>query len=329
MKKALFFILICASVAFCAELSAKQLFNVKTTTVTKVHEGDYKDFYGKTMVNEENVKEITLRHDAFIQDVYATKMYMNIKKGEPLFKAYSAEVYTAEQELLSAQRIKNQMMIDSVVLKLKLLGVDSSIIHKIINDKQAFEYITITSPYSGYITQKRINQGSYAPKGSKLFEISDYSTLWFIASVYEKDLEFVKRTQTAELFFDITNKVYKAKVDFIYPKVDAKTKSVDVRLIIDNKELELPSDAFAKVRFGTMKKEYLSLPKSAVLTKGKTYSVFAKGEFEGEFEQKTIEARRLNNDTFEILSGLNEGDVVVSNALFMFDSDAQINGIAQ
>jgi len=143
--------------------------------------------------------------------------------------------------------------------------------------------------------------------------------------VYEKDLDFVKTAQTADIFFDMSAKTYHAKIDFIYPKVDPQTKSVDVRLVIENKDLEIYENAFAKARFGTAKREYLSLPKSAVMTKGAKTSVFVKGEFEGEYEPREVEAKRLNNDTFEIIKGLKEGDVVVSNALFMFDADAQNN----
>ena len=315
-----------ALLCLSAPLSAKQAFNVKTVEVKKVLEGSAKEFYGYTKANEESVKEIALRYDAFIEALYVNKNFLHVKKGEPLAKLYSQEIYTAELELLNAGRIKSESMVQSITQKLKLLGVDEKTIAKIIADKSVPESITIVSPYNGIVTQKAVNQGAFAPKGMKLYEISDYTNLWLIVKVYEKDLEFVKSAQNADVFFDMSSKPYKAKIDFIYPKVDPQTKSVDVRLVIDNKELEIYENAFAKARFGTAKREYLALPKSAVMTKGAKTSVFVKGEFEGEYEPREIEAKRLNNDTFEILSGLKEGDVVVANALFMFDADAQNNG---
>lgn len=326
MKKITFCVLILTSFAFSAPMSAKQLFNVQTIEVKKVNEGNFKDFYGKTAVNEENIKEIVLRYDVFIEELFVNKNYAMVKKGDPLLKVYSPEIYTGQLELLGAQKIKNQGMIDSIVQKIKLLGVDEKLINKVLTDKQASEKIIVNSPYSGFVSQKMANAGAYVPKGMKLYEITDFSTLWVIANVYEKDLAFVKNAKNADVSFDITDKIYKAKIDFIYPKVDPETKSVKVRLIVENKDLELFVDAFSKIRFGTAKKEYLTLPKSAVLTKGNQTSVFVKGEFEGEFEPKVIETKRLNNDTFEIISGLKEGDKVVNNALFMFDSDSQNNG---
>lgn len=322
-------LLFLASFAFSGPISAKQLFNVQTIDVKKISAGNFKDFYGQTAVNEENVKELTLRYDAFIEELFVNKSLTPVKKGDALFRAYSPEVYTAQLELLGAQRIKNQGMIESITQKLKLLGVENTLIKKVLSDNKAHETITVHSPYNGFVAQKLVNAGSFTPKGMKLYEITDYSTLWIMASVYEKDLEFVKNAKNADVFFDMTQKTYKATIDFIYPKVDTETKSVKVRLLVENKELELFENAFARIRFGTGKKEYLSLPKSAVVTKGKVHSVFAKGEFEGEFEQKVIEAKRLHNDSFEILSGLKEGDIVVNNALFMFDSDVQTNGARQ
>ena len=309
-----------------AQLDAKQIFNVKTIEVKKVLEGSAKDFYGYTKANEESVKEVSLRYDAFIEQLYVNKNFLHVNKGEPLAKLYSQEIYTAELELINALRIKSDSMVQSITQKLKLLGVDEKTIQKIISEKNVPENIIIVSPYSGIVTQKSVNQGAFVPKGTKLYEISDYTNLWLIVKVYEKDLDFVKSTQSADIFFDMSSKPYHAKIDFIYPKVDPQTKSVDVRLVIENKDLEIYENAFAKVRFGTAKREYLALPKSAVMTKGAKMSVFVKGEFEGEYEPREIEAKRLNNDTFEIISGLKEGDIVVSNALFMFDADAQNNG---
>lgn len=315
-----------ALLCLSAPLSAKQAFNVKTVEVKKVLEGSAKEFYGYTKANEESVKEIALRYDAFIEQLYVNKNFLHVKKGEPLAKLYSQEIYTAELELVNAGRIKSESMVQSIAQKLKLLGVDEKTISKIMADKSVPESITIVSPYNGIVTQKAVNQGAFVPKGAKLYEISDYTNLWLIVKVYEKDLEFVKSAQNADIFFDMSSKPYKAKIDFIYPKVDPQTKSVDVRLVIENKELEIYENAFAKARFGTAKREYLALPKSAVMTKGAKTSVFVKGEFEGEYEPREIEAKRLNNDTYEILKGLKEGDVVVANALFMFDADAQNNG---
>ena len=103
-----------------AQLDAKQIFNVKTIEVKKVLEGSAKDFYGYTKANEESVKEVSLRYDAFIETLYVNKSFTSVKKGELLAKLYSQEIYTAELELINALRIKSDSMVQSITQKLKL-----------------------------------------------------------------------------------------------------------------------------------------------------------------------------------------------------------------
>lgn len=318
-------------IGFSAEepLSVEQLFNVKTIKVKKVSNAHKKEFYGYTKVNESKVKDVTLRYDAFITELFTNQSFLKIKKGDVVAKVYSPEVYTAQQELLNALRIKNKGIIKSLKEKLLLLGVRQKTIDTVIRTKKTYENIYVDAKVSGTVTQKLVNEGAFVKKGMKLFEVTDYSSLWLIVSVYEKDLAFIKRAKGAEISFDLNSKKYQGKIDYIYPRIDTKSKTVNVRIVMDNKSGDVYENAFAKVRFLQEKREYLSLPASAVITKGKQHIIFAAGEYEGEYEPKVIEAKRLGDGTFEILSGLKENDTVVNNALFMLDSDAQINGLYQ
>jgi len=162
------YLILTALLLLSAQLDAKQIFNVKTIEVKKVLEGSAKEFYGYTKANEESVKEVSLRYDAFIEQLYVNKNFLHVNKGEPLAKLYSQEIYTAELELLNAGRIKSESMVQSITQKLKLLGVDEKTIQKIIADKNVPENITIVSPYSGIVTAKSVNQGAFVPKGTKL-----------------------------------------------------------------------------------------------------------------------------------------------------------------
>ncbi len=107
-----------------------------------------------------------------------------------------------------------------------------------------------------------------------------------------------------------------------------KTKSVDVRFILENKDLKLLPNMFAKVELKTMTKDRLTLPKTAVLTKGDKYYVF-KPISKSEFEPIKIEAKRIASNKYEVFDGLKEGDTVINNALFLLDSDAITNNLYQ
>jgi Cu(I)/Ag(I) efflux system membrane fusion protein len=150
--------------------------------------------------------------------------------------------------------------------------------------------------------------------------------IWFIASIYQSDLEYIKKDKDAKISIDGINEKMVAKVDFIYPIFDEKTKTVDVRFILDNKDLKLVPSMFGKVDINIKKDVMLTLPKTAVLKKANDYYVF-KPLANGEFKPVKIEAKRVSSNKYEILGGLEQNDEVINNALFLLDSDATTNAL--
>lgn len=115
-------------------------------------------------------------------------------------------------------------------------------------------------------------------------------------------------------------------MDFIYPIIDEKNKTVDVRFIVDNKDLKLVPSMFGKVDINVKKDVMLTLPKTAVLKKANDYYVF-KPLSNGEFKPVKIDAKRISSNKYEILGGLEQNDEVINNALFLFDSDSVTNAL--
>ena len=304
-------------------LEVEQLFNIELISVKKEQILESKEFYGYSKIDESKIYDINLRFDGFISNLNIDREYQFVEKNQRLFDVYSQDIYLAQSELVNSKGSLNR----NISKKLELLGIDKRVIKSINRSKKVREYLPIYSKYRGFVIDKKINSGSFAKKGSLLYRLADFSSLWVIARVYEDDIAFVKETAFAKVKFDSSDEVFSTKVDFIYPKVDKSSKTIDIRLIIDNNKLKIYPESFAKVEFFKAKREALTLPKSAIITKGDKFIVFVKGEYEGEFEPKVIEAKRLNSDKFEIIKGLNEGDSVVNKSLFLFDSDAQINGL--
>ena len=131
---------------------------------------------------------------------------------------------------------------------------------------------------------------------------------------------------SAYIYIDGLTQAIKSKVDFIYPMVNEKTKTVDVRFIIDNKDLKIYPNMFASVKIKSVNKTMLTLPKTAVLSKGSKHYVF-KPISDREFEPVKVEAKRISTNKYEILDGLTKGDKVINNALFLLDSDAVTNAL--
>lgn len=314
-----------ACIANAQILEISQLFNTKLVKVKKEQIGTLKSFYGHTALNEREIYDITTRFDGYITKLYANEQYKSIKKDEKLFLIYSDEISSISKEIQLAKRF-NKSLVNSNIEKLKSLDINPSIIKKIKNSKNAIKEIPFYSPSNSIILQKNINQGSFAKKGKLLLQLASLDELWFIASVYQKDLSFIKKGMKAKIYIDGVSKAIDSKVDMVYPKVDLKTKSVDVRFIIANKDYKLLPNMFAKVSIKEITKEMLTLPKTAVLSKGDKHYVFQKLS-SSEIEPIEVVAKRISSEKYEIKDGLEEGMQVINNALFLLDSDAITNGL--
>ncbi len=307
-------------------INTKQLFNTSLTKVKKMDISNKKTFYGNTTYDETSINDIVLRYDGYIKDLNANSVHKFIKKDEILFSIYSKEVVQTLDELTIALKHNyNNNFIKNIEDRLMLLDINENIIKQIKKTKKTPYYIDVKSKYTGIIINKSINEASYIKSGERLFQLANISSLWVNAEVYQKDLNFIKKDMKASIYIQGLG-VYESKVELIHPIVDNKTKTVSVRLLIDNKDLKIFPNMFAKITIMENKKSMLVLPKTAVITKANKHYVFKPLE-NGEFEPIEIDARRINSNSFEILSSLKENDVVINNALFMLDSDAVTNGL--
>ena len=306
-------------------LDAKQLFNKKITKVVKEEVSINKSFYGITKIDESSLTDVVSRFDGYITKLNANKKYMTIKKGEPLYSVYSQELLSIQNELQVAKNF-NQNIYQSTFSRLDNLDISKGEQQKIKDGKMNSNGLVVISPINGLLMEKNINQSSTITKGNLLLQMASLDKIWFVASVYQSDLEFIKKDNMAFIIIDGINQKLNSKVDFIYPIFDEKTKTVDVRFVLENEDLKLVPSMFGKVDINVKKDVMLTLSKTAVLKKADKFYVFKPLE-NGEFEPIKIEAKRISSNKYEILSGLNENDEVINNALFLLDSDAQTNAL--
>ncbi|MCG3662892.1 efflux RND transporter periplasmic adaptor subunit [Aliarcobacter butzleri] len=325
IKNVLILILLLGSFINAEILDAKQLFNKKITKVKKEEILLSKSFYGITKIDESSTFDIVSRFDGYITNLNANKSYMTIKKGEPLYSIYSSEILSIQNELQISKEL-NQNIYQSTLLKLDNLDISKESQEKIKSGKLNNNGLVVTSPTNGILLQKNINNKSSVSKGTTLLQIASLDKIWFIASVYQEDLAFIKKDKQATIYINGLNTSFNTKVDFIYPIFDDKNKTVDVRFTLDNKELNLLPSMFGKVDIIDEQKQLLTLPKTAVLKKSDSFYVF-KYVSNDEFKPVKIEAKRINSNKYEIISGLNENDEVIDNALFLLDADALTNSL--
>ena len=325
MKKIFLTIILIAITLNSNPIDTKQLFNIEKVKVKKESFKESKEFYGITKLNESKTIDIVSRFDGYITKLDANKRYMSIKKDMPLYSIYSDDILSIQSELQIAKNF-NKNIYNSTLLRLDNLAISKSEQQKIKNAKIKSNGIIVKSPINGILLEKNINNLSAVKKGTSLLQLASLDKIWFITSVYQSDLSYIKKDMQAQIIIDGINQIINSKIDFIYPTFDEKTKTVDIRFVLDNPSLKLVPSMFGKANITVRKDLMLTLPKTAVLKKADSYYVF-KPISNSEFEPVKINTKRVASNKYEILSGLEVGDEVINNALFLLDSDAITNAL--
>ncbi len=306
-------------------VTVEQLFNVKTITVKSQEVENSKTYNGYVQIADDKIYTITLTQDGFIKNLTAPSIYDKVTKGKKLFDFYSPEVYKAQIELLSAKRV-SRTLAKNIETKLKLYDVTKRNIEAIKKANRASKYLPFYSPYTGIVVDKKVTEGSAVKKGVAVYKIADLSTVWVVAKAYEDDRAFIQKGTKVEVTLNGSKKVHRATIDFIHPLVDPVNKTIDFRITLNNRSGKLQPNSYVTIKTIKPLAKKLVLPNTAVVTKGSKHLVFVPSEYEGEYKSKSIEAKRISVNQFEIISGLKEGDKVVNNSLFLLDSDVVING---
>ncbi len=324
--KTLLFLLSLTLTNIHAEIaSVEQLFNVQTVKVKQESHAKTMKSFGFVKVDQSRVYDVSPRFGGFIEKLYADKIYTKVTKGQALAKVYSPEVLKAKDEYVNSLRYgNNKGMIHSSKTKLKLLNIPSAEIKSI---KKNRILTTIVSPASGYIFKKNINNNSAFNAKKVLFEIVNLDNVWIEVNIHQDQLKDLQTIDTFSLTTPAYERTFKAKNSGIYPNLDSKEESFTLRLEVQNTDTLLKPGMYISVKMSKKSQNYLTLPTTAVIRKNGIFYAFVVGEYEGEYEPLQIEVEVLNPDIYIVTGGLIAGDEVVNNALFMMDSDAQVNGL--
>ena len=318
-------------ILMAGEHSVEQLFSVQTVQVKQERVAHSKKHFGFVKRDDARVYHVAPRFGGYVEKIYADKIYKYVKKGEALVSVYSPEVYKAKEDYLNsynyAKSRENSGMLESAKLKLQLLGVSDSEIDEVISTQKVSQLTTIYAPISGYIFKKNITAGSAFSAKKELYEIVNLDEVWIEAKIFEDDIAWLKKVKDFDMYFQSRSTPYRATAQLLYPNVDPKEATFTLRLQLKNDKGEIFPGMYATIISKDTSQSYVTLPSSAVLRKDGKFYVFIVGEFEGEYEPIEVQAKPLNAETYIISEGVNAGDEVVSNALFMMDSDAQINGL--
>ena len=284
--------------------------------------------FGTLEIAEPNKSIISARFNGRIEKLHVDAVGANVRTGDPLFDIYSPDLIQAQSEYLQAYKGGSATREQNIVAaksRLLLFGLLESQIRSLEASDAVPQVITYYSPARGIVIEKKIVEGVYVSEGTTLYEISDISTLWNIAEIYESEAAEIRLGESATLSLQTyTGRTFPAKVDLIYPIVSPQTRTVKVRLIVPNTAGKLKPNMYTETVFKRKKVNSLIVPVGAVLRTGKRNLVYVKTDDGNHFEAREVGLGSRFDKKYEITWGLAEGEAVVSEGGYLIDSESQL-----
>jgi len=283
------------------------------------------DTVGYIGLDESRVSHIHLRVDGWIEKLAVNVEGERVKKGQRLFNVYSPKLVNAMEEYVQALGSSNRRLITASKEKLVSLGVSRKQIEQLRKNKKVPQTISVYAPQDGIVSMMMVREGMYVKPSTQVMSLADLSSVWVLAEVFESQIEWVKLGQSAdvELSF-IPGKTWKGIVDYVYPSLDAKTRTLKVRLRFDNPDELLKPNMYADVSiYGGAKQSVLSVPREALIrSAGTERLIMSMGN--GRYTQREVVAGIESGDWVEVISGIKAGEKVVTSAQFLIDSEASM-----
>lgn len=281
---------------------------------------------GIVQTDETKVAHVHLRTEGWVEKVFVDYTGQKVKKGDPLLAIYSPQFLTTQQEYLNARQSKQPALANLSRRRLELWDVPADEIKELDKTGKPHTYLTLRSPLAGTVLVKNAFTGQYITPQTELYSVADLSTVWVQAKVYEYELPHVSLGQPATVALPaLPGRKLTGKVVFLQPTVDPKTRTVQVRVELPNKDGLLRPGMFGNVVIEHAMGKGLLVPTSAVIRTGErdiAYKVMAAGKFVP--VEVTMSPYRFEGSRFQVLTGLKAGDRVVTSANFLIDSESRL-----
>jgi membrane fusion protein, copper/silver efflux system len=278
---------------------------------------------GRVVVDERNVGDVTLKYEAYVKKVIVGETGKMVRRGQPLAVVYSPELLSAEEELLAARRSgASAQLSSSLERRLTSWDLAPAQIQALEKAGTADGRATIPSPASGVVLEKNIVEGARVEGGTTLYRVGNLGRVWVESAISERDAGLVSVGQPARVRLSSASEPLAARVTFVAPTVDEKTRTIGARLELGNPRLTLKPGMFAEVAIDVPLGVRLAVPDSALLMSGEHRYVFV-DRGGGRLEPVEVQVGTLAGDYDEIRGGLSAGDRVATDATFLLSSEAQ------
>ncbi len=284
---------------------------------------------GNVTVNERSINVIQARTAGFVVSTAVKAALDSVKRGQVLVSLYSPEWVAAQEEYLAVARAPEQAgLVSAARARMLQVGMTEGQVRAISTSGKISPHVAITSPADGYVMEIGVRDGMSISPGMTLFRIADLSTVWVLAEVPENQSAQIRIGQPVKVVAADNARELDGKVDAILPDISQGTRTLKVRVVLQNRERQLVPGMFTSVRFSmAATQDTLLIPTEALIRTGTRTLVMAATP-QGGYAPVEIRPGRESRDMTEVLGGLKAGDKVVVSGQFLVDSEASLRGTA-
>ncbi len=311
-----------------------QLIGVRTAVVQRRRMGGTLDLVGFVTPDEGALRRVQLRVSGWVRQLHVSRTGEWVAEGQPLLSIYSPELYQSEREYLIEVGTGRDSLPQAAGHgasppgvareRLHLLGVPEDEILRLERERTASTRLVLRAPVSGTVLERGVVEGQYVAADTPLFTVADLSRVWVLADLYEMDFSRARVGDPARFTADaLPGRSFDARVDFIYPTVTSDTRTLKVRLTLDNPGIVLRPGMYGRVRLTGEGAPSLAVPVEAVVYAGDERYLFL-ARAGGHFEPRRVQLGIQESDWVQVLDGVAPGDTVVASASFLIDSESRL-----
>jgi Cu(I)/Ag(I) efflux system membrane fusion protein len=298
---------------------------------------------GMLAYDETRTAQIHTRVSGWIEQLYIDYVGKPVRRGQALFAVYSPDLATAQADYLVALHARQKLaenanadlragadaLLQASRDRMRRWNVSDAQIAELEKAGAPTRTVTIASPFDGVVLEKDAFAGQYVTPEMTSFKLADLTAIWAVGQVFEYEAARLHVGDTVEVEFPYGQAVKRAaKIDFIYPGVDPQTRRVRFRVTLDNRELKLKPDTYVNVMWHGESTDRLVIPKEAVIDTGpRKYALLALAN--GYFESRDVQVGPAVGEFYPVISGVAEGDRVVTSAQFLVDSETNLMAAMQ
>ncbi|HRK77251.1 MAG TPA: efflux RND transporter periplasmic adaptor subunit [Thiobacillus sp.] len=294
---------------------------------------------GRIEPDERRIVAVAPKFEGYIERLHVNVTGQRVARGQPLFEVYSPELVSAQREFaLAAEGVQAmkyadsetrntmQQLAESSLARLRNWDIPDAQVRALTKTGEVKRSLTFRSPVSGIVMEKKAVQGMRFMPGETLYQVTDLSSVWVVADVFEQDIGLVRAGTMARVSINAyPGRVFEGRVTYVYPTLTSETRTVPVRLELANPGMLLKPAMFAQVELSVGDgKPVLAIPDSAVIDSGTRRIVLVQLEA-GRFEPREVRLGGRGGRYVEVLDGIDEGEQIVVAANFLIDAESNLN----